>query len=208
MIAVLSYVGLELVRASAIKELTGGSLSWESCVWFSLNACAFTSRGEGQRLSGGHLESAVGWITEKTFSAPSKKIIGCEINGVLPWWPVLWSFRNSCSMDIYLKKMSDLSQRIMGFCIHLCPGSIHWWARCDLWRNEDVPSSVSQCESHHVPEYFISVILLNKKKITLENKEAPLHGALALVGVYFFEEELNVDSGKFIFWPEGPHVGS
>ena len=78
----------------------------------------------------------------------------------------------------------------------------------NLWRNEDVPSSVSQCESHHVPEYFISVILLNKKKITLENKEAPLHGALALVGVYFFEEELNVDSGKFIFWPEGPHVGS
>lgn len=51
---------------------------------------------------------------------------------------------------------------------------------------------MSQCESHHVPEYFISVILLNKKKITLENKEAPLHGALALVGVYFFEEELNL----------------
>ena len=110
---------------------------------------------------------------------------------MLPPWPVSWSFRNSCSMDIYLKKMSDFSQRLMGLCIHLCPGSIHQWAGCDLWRNEDVPSRASHCgRSTMSMEYFISVILLNKKRIILENKETPLWGSSRLIGVYFF----------FFFW--------
>lgn len=34
-------------------------------------------------------------------------------------------------------------------------------------------------------QYFISVIVLNQKKIILVDEEAPLYGAITLIGVFF-----------------------
>lgn len=118
--AIFSYIVLELTSSPAARELTRGALSQESGIWFSRDTCPFLCRRPGTVSLWGPSGSALGWVIEKTFSVPSKKITGWEINGVLPWRPVSWSFRNSCFMDIYLRKMSDFSQRIMGVCVRLC----------------------------------------------------------------------------------------
>lgn len=60
MIAVPSYVALDPIKGSAIAELTGGSLSWESHVTSRRMPSPSSVGGEGQHLSGGHLGSAVG----------------------------------------------------------------------------------------------------------------------------------------------------
>lgn len=60
MIAVLPYAALGLMRGPAVRELIGGSLFWESCIWFSWNVCPCTCGRPGTDLSRGHLGSAVG----------------------------------------------------------------------------------------------------------------------------------------------------